>query len=111
MVSGFVGIDWSGAKGPRQPGLQLAMAVPGRALPRTILADDGRHRGREEVRDWLLARAGLTEGGPLLVGIDFAFAHPFHDEGAYYPGLAGSPADASALWQMVEATCAGDKHL
>lgn len=111
MVSGFVGIDWSGAKGPRQPGIQLAMAAPGSALPRTILADDGRHWGREGVRDWLLARAGVTEDGPLLVGIDFAFAHPFHDEGAYYPGLADSPPDAPALWQRVESLTADDPHL
>ena len=111
MISGFVGIDWSGAKGARQPGIQLAMARPGSAAPETILTDDGRHWGREGVRDWLLTRAGETKDGPLLVGIDFAFAHPFHDEGAYYPGFAGSPPDAPALWRMVETVCADDPHL
>lgn len=111
MISGFVGIDWSGARGPRQPGIQLAMARPGAAVPQTVLAEDGRHWGREGVRDWLLARADLTEDGPVMVGIDFAFAHPFHDEGAFYPGLESSPPDAVSLWQMVEATCAADPHL
>ena len=111
MISGFVGIDWSGAKGARQPGIQLAMARHGSAAPETILTNDGRHWGREGVRDWLLTRAGETQDGPLLVGIDFAFAHPFHDEGAYYPGFAGSPPDAPALWRMVETVCADDPHL
>ena len=111
MFSAFIGIDWSGAKGARQPGIQLAMARPGNDAPDTWLADGGRHWGRDEVRDRLLAEASAANGAPVLVGIDFAFAHPFHDEGAYYPGLAASPADAPALWQMVETVCAGDLHL
>ena len=111
MISGFVGIDWSGARGPRQPGIQLSMALPGAAAPQTILPEDGRHWGREGIRDWLVARVRRNEAGPILVGIDFAFAHPFQDEGAYYPGLAASPPDAPALWQMVEATCERDPHL
>ena len=110
MFSAFIGIDWSGARGARQPGIQIAMARPGRATPETLLADDGRHWGREGVRDRLVAEAAAA-GGPVLAGIDFAFAHPFHDEGAYYPGLAASPADAPALWRMVEAICGDDLHL
>ena len=112
MFSAFIGIDWSGARGPRQPGIQVAMARPGHGVPKTILPADGRHWGREAVRDMLLdeaARAGT--GSPILAGIDFAFAHPFMDEGAYYPGLDDSPADPSALWARVEAECVGDDHL
>ena len=112
--AGFVGIDWSGARGPRQPGIQLAEARPGHHAPRTILADDGRHWGRDTVHDWLIARAdaaGVAGTGPVLVGIDFAFAHPFVDAGAYYPGLAGSPPDAAALWGFVEQRCQTDPHL
>ena len=92
--SGFVGIDWSGARGPRQPGIQLAEAAPGTAAPHTIMAEDGRHWGREPVLDWLIRRtaaADASAAGPVLVGIDFAFAHPFVDEGAFYPGLNGAP--------------------
>ena len=103
--AGFVGIDWSGARGPRQPGIQLAEARPGHHAPRTILADDGRHWGRDTVHDWLIARAdaaGVAGTGPVLVGIDFAFAQYFVDAGAYYPVLAGSPPDAAALWGFVE---------
>ena len=111
MFSAFIGIDWSGARGPRQPGIQLAMARPGQGVPDTWLAEDGRHWGRDDVRDRLLAEASAGNGAPVLVGIDFAFAHPFHDEGAYYPRLAASPADAPALWHMVETVCADDRHL
>lgn len=29
----FIGIDWSGAKGPTLPGIQIALAKPGEAAP------------------------------------------------------------------------------
>ena len=112
--SGFVGIDWSGARGPRQPGIQLAEAGPGTAAPHSIMAEDGRHWGRGPVLDWLIRRAAAADAsaaGPVLVGIDFAFAHPFVDEGAFYPGLNGSPPDAAALWAFVERHCQDDPHL
>ena len=112
MFSAFIGIDWSGARGPRQPGIQIAVAGPGRAAPETVLAADGRHWGRDGVHDWLLATAATTTAGsPVLVGIDFAFAHPFVDEDAYYPGLDDSPSGPTALWARVEAECAGDTNL
>ena len=112
MFSAFIGIDWSGARGPRQPGIQIAAARPGRAAPETVLAADGRHWGRDGVHDWLLATAAAaTAGSPVLVGIDFAFAHPFVDEDAYYPGLDDSPSGPAALWARVEVECAGDANL
>jgi len=109
--AGFIGIDWSGARGPHQPGIQLAEATPGTAAPRSITPEDGRHWGRDTVLDWLINRAGAARNRPLLVGIDFAFAHPFVDEGAFYPGLDGSPPDAAALWAFVERHCRHDPHL
>ena len=112
MFSGFIGIDWSGARGPRQPGIQVARAGPGQSVPETVLSGDGRHWGREAVHDWLLAEAAMAaSGSPILVGIDFAFAHPFVDEGAYYPGLDDSPSGPAALWARIEAECANDPHL
>ena len=91
MFRGFIGIDWSGARGPRQPGIQLAMAAPGGGAPLTLDPDGHRHWGREAVLDRLLALADAPDEAPLLVGIDFAFAHPFIDEDGYYPGLADAP--------------------
>ena len=32
----FVGIDWSGAKGPRQPGLSVFTAGPGNSVPERV---------------------------------------------------------------------------
>ena len=111
MFRGFIGIDWSGARGARQPGIQVAQADPGQRAPATILPADGRHWGREAIRDWLLGHVADRCDAPVLVGIDFAFAHPFTDEGAYYPGLAGSPPDPAALWARVETECCADPHL
>ena len=111
MFRGFIGIDWSGARGPRQPGIQLAMARPGGAAPLTLDPADHRHWGREAVLDRLLVLAGGAGDGPLLVGIDFAFAHPFVDEDDYYPGLADAPRTPVALWARVEAECTDDPHL
>ena len=121
--SGFAGIDWSGARGPRQPGIQLSLAVPGDSesgggVPVSLFPDDGRAWGRDGIRDWLIAQA-TASARPLLAGIDFAFAHPFHDVGAYYPGLADASPDVpnpvpdspAALWARVEAECGGDPHL
>ena len=141
MFDRFVGIDWSGAKGPRQAGIQLSMARPGRGTPTRIESPSGHLWGRQAVFEWLLraADAGVAAGtgpdpdadsgpvsgpdsgtgtdwsdaagGSILVGIDFAFAHPFSDENAYYPGLAGAPETPAALWQNVADICKNDAHL
>ena len=111
MFRGFIGIDWSGARGPRQPGIQLAMAAPGGGAPLTLDPEGLLDWGREAVLDRLLALADAPDQAPLLVGIDFAFAHPFIDEDGYYPGLAAAPRTPAALWARVEAECTGDPHL
>ena len=137
MFDRFVGIDWSGAKGPCQAGIQLSMARPGRGTPTRIESPTGHLWGRQAVFEWLLraADAGVAAGtgpdpdavsgpdsgtgtdwsdaagGSILVGIDFAFAHPFSDENAYYPGLAGAPETPAALWQNVADICKNDAHL
>lgn len=109
QFSGFVGIDWSGARGPRQPGIQLSLASPGKTAPVSRFPDNARHWGREAVLDWLVDAVSKAEK-PLLVGIDFAFAHPFHDRASYYPGLDDAPIDAPSLWARVETECGADPH-
>ncbi len=121
--SAFIGIDWSGAKGLRQGGIQLACALPGNEAPQRIDCPSGEKWGREAVFDWLMALArgdaALSgsprwhDGGPVLVGIDFAFAHPFIDEGVYYPGLSATaqPLTPKALWRMIDQICDPDPHL
>ncbi len=106
--SGFVGIDWSGAKGQFLAGIQLAMAKPGTTVPETILPPQNDHWSRPDVMTFLLDQAAQVQAGiPLLVGIDFAFAHPFVDRGSYFPDCDDAPEDADALWRLVD-TVNGD---
>jgi hypothetical protein len=46
-----------------------------------------------------------------LVGLDLGISLSFVDRGAFFPGWAESPADACALWALVDRLCAGDPHL
>lgn len=46
-----------------------------------------------------------------LVGLDIGMSLPFADCGAFFPGWNESPADARALWRLVEAVAATDPHL
>ena len=82
--SGFVGIDWSGAKGQFIAGIQLAMARPGTSVPETILPPQNEHWSRQDVLKFLLDQAHRHRPGSILVGIDFA-AHPFVDCGIFFP--------------------------
>ena len=101
--SGFVGIDWSGAKGQFIAGIQLAMATPGTTAPVTVLPPQHDHWSRQDVMTFLLDQAAKAPAGaPLLVGIDFAFAHPFADCGSYFPDCDDAPKDAAALWRLVD---------
>ena len=51
--SGFVGIDWSGAKTQFIAGIQLAMAGPDTAPPQTIAPPQQQHWSRQNVHDFL----------------------------------------------------------
>ena len=48
-----------------------------------------------------------------LVGLDLGVALPFADCGAYFPGVEvdDSPADAPALWKLVDLICSYEEHL
>ena len=110
--SGFVGIDWSGAKTQFIAGVQLAMAGPDTASPKTIAPPQQQHWSRQNVHDFLSDQAAQTvAGAPLLVGIDFAFAHPFADCDSYFPGCVDSPRNAAALWQLVDQVNSDMPHL
>ena len=96
----YVGIDWSGAKGHAHAGIAIACADKGEAAPYIISPPNGmKYWSRQAVADWL---AALSSNRSILVGIDFAFAHPFVDEGAYYPESGTSLDDVRSLWAMIE---------
>jgi hypothetical protein len=103
--SHFAAIDWSGARGPRQPGIALAVASDGNA---PALVRPGHRWSRAEILDWLETIAAAGEN--MLIGFDFSAAFAFADHGAYFPRWADSPADIPALWALVERLAADDPH-
>lgn len=101
----FACIDWSGAVGERQQGIAIAVSEGTGRTPQLI----ERRWSRQTVLDWMLDHA--RRRSDLLIGIDFSAALPFFDVGAYFPGWSESPADARALWRLIDGLCADDAHL
>lgn len=102
----FVAIDWSGAVGPFQRGIAVAICRAGRTAP-WLIAPPGRHWSRQDVLTWL----STAIPADTLIGFDLGPALPFADQGAYFPGWEKSPADARALWALVEEICADEPNL
>ena len=110
--SSFLGVDWSGAKGKSHAGLQLAHARPGKSAPLRVSPPLSKYWSRQQVFDYLVEMAENAKAkAPVLVGIDFAFAHPFVDKDSYFPGIDMSPANALSLWAMVDQVNAGQPDL
>lgn len=101
----FIAIDWSGQAVERPKGLAVAHARAGEAAP--VLID--RPWSRADILAFL---EGLADSGTrALVGLDLSPAFPFADAGAYFPGWHESPADAPALWALVDRLAEADPHL
>jgi len=101
----FCAIDWSGAVGERHKGIAVAICGRGNEAPVLVRPDHLWSRG--DVLAWLLDE--LPDD--TLVGLDIGPSLPFADVQAFFPGWAQSPADARALWALVERICGGDPHL
>ncbi len=101
----FVAIDWSGAKGERQKGIALALCRSGSAAPELIRP--GHRWSRQEVLQWL--KSDLP--AETLVGFDLSPGLPFDPQGGFFPGWDQSPADAKALWALVDRLAKDDPHL
>lgn len=104
--SRFACVDWSGALGEFPPGLALA-EIGATGAPALIGGE--RRWSRQAVLDWLIALA--DEGADILVGLDLSLGFPFLDHGAYFPRWPESPADARALWALIDRLCHADRHL
>jgi hypothetical protein len=102
----FMAIDWSGALGPRQKGIAVALCGL-EGVPRLLRPEGHACWSRAEVLD--LLRRGLPED--TLVGLDLGISLPFADAGAFFPDWADSPTDARALWALIDTICANDDHL
>jgi hypothetical protein len=97
----FVGIDWSGASGARQAGIQVAEIELGWLAPRLVAAPGGGNWSRTAVMNYLLQ----ADERPTLFGIDCAFSVPWGDA----EDLFGSNglSDVKQLWALVDAVCSG----
>ncbi|MEQ5787235.1 hypothetical protein J3454_04950 [Erythrobacter sp. NFXS35] len=102
----FLAVDWSGAKGPRQKGIALAMTSAEGGPPALLPPPDPRGWARGEV---LAMVRNLT--APTLVGFDLGISLPYADAGAFFPGWDASPADARVLWALIDRLCADDPNL
>jgi hypothetical protein len=101
----FCAIDWSGATGPRQPGIAVALCAAGTGAP--ALVRPGHIWSRPDVLDWLSGELPPD----TLIGLDLGPSLPYLDQGAFFPGWDMSPPDARALWALVERICADDPDL
>ena len=101
----FLAIDWSGAKGPVQKGIALALADAGGGPP--VLVERGRGWSRGDVLT--LLREDLPDD--TLVGMDLGIALPFADCGAYFPRRDVLLPDAPSLWALIDDICVGDPNL
>ena len=103
----FIGIDWSGARGPRVKNLKVAVCNSGESAPGLVLPPKGDNWRRDEVIEWIIREANQR---CILVGVDFAFSYPYCDQNAYFPGHPHGPESAQALWQAVEAICQAEPN-
>jgi len=99
----FAAIDWSGAVGPIQKGIAVAICARGGGAPELIARGGW---SRQKVLNWLLGEMP----DDTLVGLDLGLSLPFADRGAFFPGWDESPADAQALWALVDRLSADDLH-
>jgi len=104
--SQFVCVDWSGAKTERPPG--IAVGLIGRDGPPTLLSPNPRW-SRNDVKNWLIKLA--KDQTDALIGFDLSMGLPFEDKGVYFPEWDESPANASALWELIDGLCTNDPFL
>jgi hypothetical protein len=102
----FLAVDWSGARGARQKGIALALALAEGGPPVLVTPPDPRGWARTEVLALLCDLPGAT-----LVGLDLGISLPFADAGAFFPGWEASPSDARGLWALIDLLCAADPNL
>ena len=81
----FIGIDWSGAKGPCHRGIAVSEAKFGCSAPKIVSPPKNlRYWSRGKVIEYLIKRSSEKK---VLAGIDFAFSYPFFDEMSFFPGI------------------------
>jgi hypothetical protein len=103
-----IGIDWSGARGPWLPGLQVADCPSCRLAPTVIRNPKGGHWKRSDLGQWLILQMAGDER--LLLGFDFGFAYPFCDQQAYFHDHPKTPNSRGELWACIDKICKTDRE-
>ena len=101
----FIAIDWSGRENIGR-NLQVSQCFPGIAVPEIVKNGQSHKWRRSEVLDWLIKIIKQKER--IIAGFDFAFAYPYCDEKAYFPGHKDSPKSIKSLWKVIDSICGGD---
>lgn len=104
----FLAIDWSGAMGERQRGIQIAyLDIEAGTGPVLMRLPDARNWGRVVIKNLLMKLARAERR--TLVGLDFCFSVPWPEEGPLPQDEA--PLDrVEELWELVETICSGEPH-
>jgi len=98
--SQFVAVDWSGAKGQRLKGLQMALCGAGHEAPKLVTPSAGDCWTREGVWAWIVEQTKFN--GPLLAAFDMALGMAYCDKDAYFPGLSNAPRTVRQLWRAID---------
>lgn len=108
----FLAIDWSGAMGERQRGIQVAYQDYEQGTgPNLLRLPDAKNWGRVVVKN-LIAKLARGERR-TLVGLDFCFSVPWQAEEDVDGPLPDSHAlieNIRQLWELVEISSAGEPH-
>ena len=99
MFDYYIGVDWSGARGPRLPGFQVALFDAQTDVLQLVRNPSGGHWQRSDFATWL---QGLLDGDrTLLCGMDFSFCLPWADKQAWLPGIE-LDGNYAHLWGLLD---------
>jgi hypothetical protein len=97
----FIGIDWSGAGGEYQAGIQVAQIDTDTKRLQLVRPAGGSHWSRQSVLDFITS---VTDQR-TLVGFDFAFSLPWNRDLKSLPVCLGGLEGARALWAFIDDFC------
>ena len=103
----IVAIDWSGAKSSHKK-IQVAEYDPRKNLVTLVPPLRRTNWTRQGVWDKYFKNG--SKGGPVLIGIDFAFAYPYCKKGAYFSGHCQTPPGVTSLWAQVDKICSNESN-
>ena len=98
----LVAIDWSGARDSRRK-IQVAEYEPTTNQVSLLNPPQGINWTRSSI--WKKLFDENPNDGALLIGFDFAFAYPYCDVRAYFPGHPQTPGSVTCLWAKVDEIC------